>query len=153
MTSPLTFHEKSRIEGLPAKLAWLKAYARDKRKIVVVARYLSQITYLAKELAKEREVHIVTGATKDQEGEIKAARESFENYLLVQADLGAGWEAPEFQFVIFASLSFSVRSLTQMRGRFLRVNKLQSVWTTYLLGGKLDESVYIRTVKEGLDFT
>jgi superfamily II DNA or RNA helicase len=103
-------------------------------------------------LSKEREVFVVTGGTKDQEATIKAARESFECYLLIQADLGAGFELPEFSYMIFASLSFSVRSLTQMKGRVLRINALKSNWYTYLIGGKCDESVYKRVVVDGQDY-
>lgn len=149
----LTWHDKARIEGLPAKLAWLKKYTADKRKVVIVARYISQIDYLAKELAKEREVHVLTGAVKNQEEVIAAARESFENYFLIQSSMGAGFQLPEFSYMIFVSLSFSVRDFIQMRGRILRIDALKSNWIVHLLGGKLDEAVFQRVIKDGLDFT
>ena len=149
----LTFHDKSRIEGLPAKLAWLKKYAADKRKIVVVARYISQIDYLAKVLSKERQVFVLTGSTKDQEQVIRDARDSFECYFICQAGLGSGFELPEFDFMVFASLSFSVRDLVQMKGRVNRINRLKSNWYTYLIGGPLDEKVYQRVCVDLQDFT
>ncbi len=152
VTPILSWHDKARAESGDKKLAFIKDYARDKRKVVIVSRYLSTIKDYADKLSKEREVFVLTGDTKDQEETIKDARESFECYMLIQADLGAGFELPEFSHMVFVSLSFSVRSLTQMKGRILRINALKSNWYTYLIGGKCDESVYNRVVKEGLDF-
>lgn len=151
-TKVLSWHDKARAESGNTKLAWIKEYAKDKRKIVIVARYLSTLDEFAKVLSKERETFLLTGQTKNQEKTIVDARQSFENYFLCQSDLAAGYELPEFSHVVFVSLSFSVRSLTQMKGRVLRINALKSNWYTYLLGGKCDESVYKRVVVEGQDF-
>jgi superfamily II DNA or RNA helicase len=148
----LPWHDKARAESGTTKLNWIKEYAKDKRKVVIVSRYLDTIMKWGPLLSKERETFVVTGGTKDQEAVIMAARDSFECYLLVQSSLGSGFELPEFDFMIFASLSFSVRDLTQMKGRILRLNRLKSNWYTYLIGGKCDESVYRRTVIEGQDF-
>ena len=147
-----TWHDGARAESGVNKLKWIQEYSADKRKVVIVSRYLETIFALAASLGKEREVFVVTGATKDQEAVIASARASFECYLIIQADLGAGFELPEFSYMIFASLSFSVRSLTQMKGRVLRINALKSNWYTYLIGGPCDKSVYKRVVTEGLDF-
>ena len=148
----LSWHDRARIESADKKLTWIKEYSKDKRKVVIVCRYLSQITYLASELSKDREVHVLTGSTKDQEQTIADARASFENFMIVQAGLGSGFELPEFSHMIFASLSFAVRDLTQMKGRILRINALKSNFYVFLLGGKCDESVYKRVVLEGQDF-
>lgn len=147
-----SWHDKARAESGHKKLAWIQEYARDKRKVIIVSRYLDTIMRWAPLLSQERETFTLTGSTKDQEQVIKDARESMECYLLIQADLAAGYELPEFSHVIFASLSFSVRSLVQMKGRVLRINHLKSNWYTYLLGGSCDKSVYDRVVKDGQDF-
>ena len=147
-----TWHDIARSESGDNKLAWIREYAHDKRKVVIVSRYLSTIALYAPVLAKEREVFVLTGDTKDQEAVIQAARDSFECYFIIQADLAAGFELPEFSHLVFVSLSFSVRSLTQMKGRVLRINALKSNYYTYLIGGKCDESVYKRVVIEGQDF-
>lgn len=147
-----SWHDAARRESGPLKLAWIRNYCKGKRKVIIVSRYLDTIERYSKELAKDREVFVLTGSTKDQEETIKDARESFECYLLAQADLAAGWEAPEFSHVVFVSLSFSVRSLVQMRGRVNRINFLKSNYYTYLLGGPNDKKVYNRVVEDGLDF-
>lgn len=147
-----SWHDKAREEGMSEKLKFIREYARDKRKVVIVARYLSQIAELARELSKDRETFVLTGDTKDQEQVIQDARESFECFFLIQSDLAAGFEIPEFSHMIFVSLSFSVRSLTQMKGRILRINALKSNWYTYLVGGPLDQKVYDRVVVSLQDF-
>jgi superfamily II DNA or RNA helicase len=147
-----TWHDFARAESGAKKLAWIRNYVKDKRKVVIVSRYLSTIEAYAKELSKDRQTFVLTGSTPDQEGTIKEARESFENFFIVQAGLGSGFELPEFSHMIFVSLSFAVRDLVQMKGRVLRINALKSNWYTYLIGGRCDESVYKRVVVEGQDF-
>ena len=148
-----SWHDFARAESGPEKLAWIREYSKGKRKVIIVSRYLDTIERYSKELAKDREMFVLTGATRNQEEVIAESRNSFECYLLIQADLAAGYELPEFSHMIFASLSFSVRSLTQMKGRVLRINALKSNYYTYLLGGPNDKKVYKRVVEEGLDFT
>lgn len=147
-----TWHDAAKHESGDDKLVWIRKYAKDKRKVVIVSRYLDTIHSYAAVLSKEREVFLVTGATKNQEQVLQDARNSFECYLFIQADLAAGYELPEFSYMIFVSLSFSVRSLTQMKGRLLRGNALKSNWYTYLLGGPLDSKVYQRVCVELQDF-
>ncbi len=151
-TLDLSWHDIARAESGSAKLKWIQEYSKDKRKVVIVSRYLDTLFKWTPLLSKEREVFVLTGATKNQEEVIRNARDSFENYLLIQADLAAGYELPEYDFMIFASLSFSVRSLTQMKGRMLRINALKSNYYTYLLGGPCDKRVYQHVVVEGQDF-
>lgn len=147
-----SWHEGARAESGDHKLSWIRSYVKDKRKVVIVSRYLETIRRYAEALENTRQVFVLTGSTKDQEKTIQAARDSFECFLIIQADLAAGYELPEFSHMIFVSLSFSVRSLTQMKGRILRINALKSNWYTYLLGGLKDAKVYNRVVLEGTDF-
>lgn len=146
------WHQAARAESGDKKLSWIRSYAKDKRKVIIVSRYLETIERYAEALDSTREVFVLTGSTKDQEKTIQAARDSFECFLIIQADLAAGYELPEFSHMVFVSLSFSVRSLTQMKGRVLRINALKSNWYTYLLGGPKDAKVYNRVVVEGQDF-
>lgn len=148
-----SWHDEARAESGDNKIAWIQEYARDKRKVIIVSRYLSTIEAYAKVLAKEREVFVLTGSTKNQEATIKAARESFECYLICQSSLSSGFELPEFDFMVFVSLSFSVRDLVQMKGRINRINRLKSNYYTYLMGGTLDEKVYQRVVVDLQDFS
>jgi hypothetical protein len=79
------------------------------------------------------------------------AESSGECYLVVQAQVGAGFELPSFAVMIFASMSYGARDFTQMRGRTKRINALKPLKYYYLLAGRCDKMVY-NSVKQGLDF-
>jgi len=145
------WHAKARAENGKEKLEWIKEYIRGKSKVVIVCRYKAQIADYAKELEKTREVYVLTGDTKDADATIRAARESFEGILIVQASIGAGFQLPEYAHMVFASCSFSHRDKTQMMGRILRIDALHENWYTFLIGGKCDESVWER-LEQGKDF-
>ena len=152
------WHEYARAENGKEKLDWIKDYIRGKSKVVIVCRYKEQIATYAKELQKDREVFILTGDTKNQDEEIRLAKESFECVFLIQAGIGAGFQLAEkkseyynFSHMIFASMSFSHRDYVQMQGRILRGDALQENWYTYLIGGACDKSVHKR-VMLGEDF-
>lgn len=146
------WHEEARAENGKEKLDWIKDYIRGKSKVIIVCRYKKQIADYAKELEKIREVFILTGEVNNQDEVIENAKQSFECVFLIQASMGAGFELPEFSYVIFASLSFSHRDYVQMKGRVLRINRLKSNWYTYLIGGVKDKAVYDR-IMLAEDFT
>lgn len=150
------WHEYARAEsyGIKAhpKIEWIKDYIRGKSKVIIVCRYKAQIAEYAKELSKEREVFTLTGETRNQDEVIQNAKESFECVFLIQASIGAGFELPEFSYMIFASMSFSHRDYIQMKGRILRINHLKQNWYTYLIGGNKDNSVY-KKIMAGEDYT
>jgi superfamily II DNA or RNA helicase len=145
------WHAYARAESGKEKIAWIKEYIQGKSKVVIVCRYKSQIADYEKELAHDREVYVLTGDTKDPDAVIRAARDSFEGIFIIQADLGAGFELPEYSHMIFASCSFSHRSLVQMKGRMLRINAMHENWYTVLIGGRCDKSVWNR-LELGQDF-
>jgi len=125
--------------------------ARGYRKVVVVCKYRDQINELEKKLSKERETFVLDGRTKDVAAVIKDAEASYECYLIIQAQVGAGFELPSFAVMIFASMSYGARDYIQMCGRTKRINALKPLKYYYLLAGRCDKMVY-NAVKKGLDF-
>lgn len=144
------FFDKHRVEQVGKHLEILKI-AKDYRKVLVVAFYVEQIKELTKQLEKDREVFTVYGETPHQEEVLKYANESDECFLVVQASLGAGFDADTFSCVVFASMSYKVRDFVQMKYRVRRIHNLHPVKYYYLIGGKCDKAVK-ETIELGKDF-
>lgn len=126
-----------------AKPAEIIEIAREFRKVLVVAYYVEQVESLAKELSKDRKTYMVHGGTKGQEEILLEANALDDDcFLIVQASLGAGFDADTFSAVIFASMSYSVRDFAQMKFRVRRVHNLHPVMYYYLLAGRCDQQVY-----------
>lgn len=123
------------------------------RKVLVVAYYTDQIAELAEQLQKDKgkEVFAVTGKVKDQEAILDAATLSQDCYLIVQADIGAGFDGNTFSCIIFASMSYAVRSFVQMMFRVRRIHDLHPVYQVFIFGGECDHAVY-ENVQLGKDF-
>ena len=94
---------------------------------------------------------MVNGSVKDQETILKQANECDECFLIVQASLGAGFDADSFSCVVFASMSYKARDWVQMKFRVRRIHNLHPVQYYYLIGGECDEAVY-DTIMLGKDF-
>jgi len=144
------FHEERRYEQ-ENKVKHIKDIAREYRKVLVVAYYREQCDKLAETLEKERETYLVHGGVTEQETLLKQANETDECYLVVQASLGAGFDADTFNCVIFASCSYSVRDHIQMKRRVRRIHNLHPVAYYYLSGGRCDTAV-LQSIEKGLDF-
>jgi len=129
----------------------IKSISRGYRKVVVVCKYRDQINELHKKLSKERETFVLDGRTRDVGQVIADAEASSECYLIVQAQVGAGFELPSFAVMIFASQSYGARDAVQMRGRIKRINALKPLKYFYLQAGRCDRMVY-NAVQKGQDF-
>ena len=134
-----------------AKVKTILEIGKEYRKVLVVAHYVEQVESLAKELSKDRETFMVHGGTKSQEDVLKEANEVDECFLVIQASLGAGFDADSFSYVIFASMSYRVRDYVQMKYRVRRIHNLHPVEYNYLIGGRCDKAVY-KTIMLGKDF-
>lgn len=145
------WHARHRAEQGVKKLSVLKGLVDGYRKVIVVAYYTSQIEEYAKELAKERQVFILQGSTKDQDAVITAAREADDCIFLLQASMSAGFDASEFSAMIFASQSFKFVDNIQAKGRILRLHDLHENNYIYLIGGKCDQTV-ADAITAGHDF-
>ncbi len=121
------------------------------RKAIVVAHYTEQIADLEAKLGKDRQVFVLEGATKDPDKVIEEAKATDDCVFIVQASMGAGFDASEFSVVIFASLSFRYVDLVQMKGRVKRINNLHENLFVYLIAGRCDKAVY-KTIQSGRDF-
>lgn len=119
---------------------------KEYRKVLVVAYYVEQVEALGKELSKDRDTYVVHGSVKGQEELLRKANASDECFLVVQASLGAGFDADTFSCVVFASMSYAVRDYVQMKYRVRRVHNLHPVRYVHLIGGRCD-----RAVKDNVD--
>lgn len=121
------------------------------KKLLVVCRYTDQIDELSKELSKEKPVFVLDGRTKDADKVKKQAQEADECYLLVQSEMGFGFDGYMFGAICFASMSHSCFSHTQMIGRLRHLKHLQPVTYIYLLAGRWDKRIF-DTIQQGKDF-
>ncbi len=145
------WHARHRAENGRKKFDELEQIMSQYRKVVVVCYYLSQIEDYKKWIGDDREVFVMTGATKDQGAVIQAAQEADDAILLIQASLGAGFDLDTFSMMVFASMDFRYVSLVQMKARINRIHNLHSNRYVYLIGGKADAAVY-ETLQKGKDF-
>lgn len=121
------------------------------RKILIAAHYTKQIDELEKQLQSERQVFILDGRSKNPTQIITDAQESDECYFIVQASMGVGFDGYMFGAMVFASMSHSVVSHTQMFGRLRHLEHLKPLLYYYLIGGRWDKRIY-DSVKAGEDF-
>lgn len=134
------------------KIKTILEISRGHRKVFIVAQYKEQLRNLHKELSKHRETILVDGDTKEQEERLLYANnDTDECFLIVQASLGAGFDADTFRTVIFASQSYSVRDFIQMKGRLRRIHNLHDVDIHYIHGGRCDKAVY-SNIQQGKTF-
>ncbi len=145
------WHERHRAENSQEKLSELKRLVGKYRKSIVVCHYTAQIDAYAAELGKDRAVFVLQGSTKDQDAVIEGAKSSDDCVFIVQASMGAGFDADEFSVVIFASMSFKYVDYAQMKYRVKRIHNLHENLFIHLLGGKCDSAVY-DTIQKGKDF-
>lgn len=144
------FHEERRYEQ-KKKPKLVKDISREYRKVLVVAYYREQCDDLAHKLGKERHTYVVHGGISEQEKILQEANEVDECYLIVQASLGAGFDADTFNCVIFTSCSYSVRDYVQMKRRVRRIHNLHPIIYYHIVGGRCDQAV-LDSIERGIDF-
>lgn len=145
------WYARHRNEQGEGKMKALEGLLNGYRKAIVVCNYTEQIEAYRKELSKERLVYVLQGSTKNPDEVIEAAKAADDCIFIVQASMGAGFDAAEFSVVIFASMSFRYVDYVQMKGRVKRINNLHENLFIHMLAGKCDEAVYT-TIMKGLDF-
>lgn len=145
------FNQRRRAEQSTAKWIKLKELIDGYRKVIVVVYFREQIEEYIKKIGKEREVFVLHGGVKDQDEVIEKAKKSDDCVFIMQASMGAGFDASEFSVMIFASMSFKYTDYVQSQGRINRINNLHENKYIYLLGGKTDRDVY-EAIKSGQDF-
>ncbi len=145
------WHARHKAENGRRKFDRLTEITDGYRKVIVVCHYTQQIEDYAAWIGDNRQVFVLNGQTKNQDEVIQAARAADDCIFIIQASMGAGFDAGEFSVVIFASMSFRYVDMVQMKGRVKRINNLHENTFIYLLGGKCDERVY-STIMAGKDF-
>lgn len=145
------WHARHRLEQGDAKFSELQKIMDGYRKVIVVCHFTSQIDDYVKRIGEERLVYVLDGRTKDQDATIVAARTADDCIFIIQASMGAGFDAYEFSIVVFASMSFKYVDYVQMKGRVKRITHLHENHFIHLLGGKCDSAVY-KTIQENRDF-
>lgn len=145
------WHLRHRLENGKEKFDHLKQVISKYRKVIVVCVYTEQINTYAKEIGEDRQVFVLNGKTKDQDAVIASAQQADDCVFLVQASMGAGFDADQFSVIVFASMSFKYIDYAQMKYRVKRAHNLHENTFIHLIGGKCDQSVY-NTINEGKNF-
>jgi hypothetical protein len=127
------------------KSEWILKNIKDKKKVAIFCRYKEQIAQykaLISYMYPERPIFELHGDVKDRYTVIHDADNAPEAVILIQSECSAGYELPSFDFIIFASLSFSYVSFKQALGRFLRINRLKENTFVHLVVDGVDRDVY-----------
>lgn len=124
-------------------------------RMVVFAKYRSQIAQIASTLIKEgKKVITLTGDTKERGVAILEANNSEECIFIVQSQLSMGYELPNYPVMIFASLDWSLVNYIQAIGRISRINNpKRNLYIHLVVKGKtIDGRVYQTVVINKMDF-
>lgn len=112
-------------------------------KLVIFAKYRAQIAQIEAALRRERvPVLTMTGDTKDRGKVIQEANIWPQGVLIVQAQISAGWELPEYPCMVFASRTYSFVDYDQALGRIQRANNIKkNLYISLVVKGGVDEAV------------
>jgi len=118
-------------------------------KTAIFARYLDQIENIKSKLLAEGLIAVaITGKNREEVYNIAPP-----TIPIIQAQCSEGYELPQYNNVVFASLSFSYKDYRQAKGRFLRINALkENTYTHLVIEGGRDEDVY-NAIQRKKDFT
>ncbi len=137
-----------------AKIDKILDLAIEFPKMVIFARYRAQIDSIYFALKGEGyKVLVITGDTKDRGEMLKEANASKACILLVSAQISAGWEAPDYPCMVFASRTYSYTDYQQGLGRIQRANNIKkNLYINLVVKGGIDEAVdKCLTVKKSFD--
>lgn len=124
------------------KLELILDYALNEPKIAVVCRYRDQLDIYAKTLTEAGfKVFQIHGDVQNRSEVLDEVEASEKCVLLLQSATCEGYEAPSIPIMIFASLDYSYRNYTQMKGRIHRMNNLKKNVYIHLIAGKSDKAV------------
>lgn len=145
------WHERHRKENGKEKFKVLEGIMNKYRKVIVVCYYTQQMKDYEEWIGEDRQVFSLSGATKNQDEVIKQAQESDDCIFLIQASMGAGFDADQFSVIVFASMSFKYIDYAQMKFRVKRIHNLHENTFIHLIAGKCDKAVYNK-INDGKDF-
>lgn len=122
-------------------------------RLVIFAKYRAQIEHIRREVERAGyKALTLTGDTKDRGAVIKDANSSEECAFIVQAQISAGWELPEYPCMVFASRTYSFVDYDQALGRIQRANNIKkNLYINLIAKGGVDEAVH-RCLENKKDF-
>jgi len=130
-------------------------YSIEFPRFIIWARYTAQIEAIRLAIESTgKKVLVLQGATKNRQEVLDEARNSKECVLICQSQLSMGWELPEYDVMVFASLDYSIVNKIQSDGRILRANALgnKKLYITLVAKGGVDEAVY-KSILNKKDFS
>lgn len=124
------------------KIDAIVEYAAEFPRMIVFARYRAQMAAIGDALMKAGYPYwTLHGDTKERGAVIRQANEN-DGVLIVQAQIGAGWEVPNTPVMIFASRTYSWVDYDQALGRILRANHLKkNLYINLVVKDGIDEAV------------
>lgn len=115
-------------------------------KLLVFARYTSQIDQMAEKLKKafkNKDILVLDGRTADRRAlMVKAEDPKRETIVIAQSQVSTGYELPSFRCTVFASMSYSFVDYEQALGRTQRANNISKNVYVYLLASEVDKAVF-----------
>lgn len=128
--------------------------ASEYPKLIIFAKYRAQIAQIEAVLRREGiPVLTMTGGTKDRGGVISKANIWQQGVLIVQAQISAGWELPEYPCMVFASQTYSFVDHDQALGRIQRANNIKkNLYISLVVKGGVDEAVQ-KCIENKQDFS
>ena len=117
--------------------------AQENEKMVVFARFNAHLALLGRMLDAAHIPNVtITGATKDRGDVLKDARTAPRMVVLIQAEIAEGYQLPEFDVMVFASLSYSFVKYEQQQGRIQRIDAIShNTYIHLLTAGGIDDAV------------
>jgi len=136
------------------KLEILKDLALEFPKMVIFAKYTMQVEKIQKTLQDDG-YYVLTlqGSTKDRQQVLKDAHNRDNCIIVIQSQISAGYELPNFPVMVFASLDYSVVNRVQSEGRILRANALKhNLYIDIVAKGNVDKAVHNSIINK-VDFS
>lgn len=126
------------------KIEKLLELSEEFPRMVIFAKYTAQIAQIASAFKdSDKMIYILDGSTKDRGNLIKEANNCHNGIFIAQAQVSAGWELPEWECMVFASMSYSIIDRIQAEGRILRANALKkNIYITLVIKEGIDQAVF-----------
>jgi len=126
---------------------------KEHKKMAIICRYNAQISSLEKKLKDIKKTFIINGKVQNRDEVVQEVERLDDCVILIQSACAEGYELPSIGVIVFASMDFSYVKYKQMRGRFLRGNKLKkNVFIHLLVDNGVDNDVY-KNVMDKKDFS
>ena len=120
----------------------IEILCRENDKTIVVCRFIDQMDQMEEYLrARGHEVLKIWGGNINRQEVVDKAEKAERVVVIVQSDTVAGYELPSFRVMIFASMSYSTYSHTQVVGRNDRINAIAKNTYIYLSAGECDRAI------------